>query len=153
MLLKKHLGCPKYVNVKNMLWIISSLLVLISQVAEYLVDVSIKCRIQHWLCPYFFKSRNTMSLNLLPKVDPTTGWRAFLNPRQTCTFFFFFFFFFLSRRIILWIELSWPENSANNCVWHTEPLNSCFDLIRPHYLVSLVCDLAKFRLLILWSLV
>ena len=41
-------------------------------------------------------------------------------------------FSFLSRGIILWIELSWPENTANTCTWHTETLDSCFDLINFH---------------------
>ena len=29
-------------------------------------------------------------------------------------------------------ELPWPENAANTCTWHTETLDSCFDLIRSH---------------------
>ena len=41
-------------------------------------------------------------------------------------------FSFLSRGIILWIELPWPENLANTYAWHTETLNNCFDLIRSH---------------------
>ena len=41
-------------------------------------------------------------------------------------------FLLLSRGIILWIELPWPENSANTYAWHTETLNSSFDLIRSH---------------------
>ena len=43
-----------------------------------------------------------------------------------------FFFFFLSKVIILWTELPWPENLVNTCVRHTETLDSYFDLIRPH---------------------
>ena len=81
--LKKCLGGPKYdIHIENMLWIISSLLlVLISLAAEYLVDV---CRIQYCLCPCSFKSRDTVSLNLFPRVNPTTGLRGyFLNLRQT----------------------------------------------------------------------
>ena len=31
-----------------------------------------------------------------------------------------------------WIELPRPENPANTCMWHTETLDSCFDLIRSH---------------------
>ena len=34
--------------------------------------------------------------------------------------------------LVLWIELSWPENPANTYVRHTETLDSCFDLIRSH---------------------
>ena len=30
------------------------------------------------------------------------------------------------------IQLQWSENLANTCMWHTEPLDSCFDLIRSH---------------------
>ena len=30
------------------------------------------------------------------------------------------------------IDLPWPENPANTCDWHTEILDSCFDLIRSH---------------------
>ena len=41
-------------------------------------------------------------------------------------------FLFLSREIILWNELPWPENPANTCARHTETLDSCFDLIRSH---------------------
>ena len=41
-----------------------------------------------------------------------------------------YIFYFLSRGIILWIELQWPENPANTYAQHTETLNSCFDLIR-----------------------
>ena len=41
-------------------------------------------------------------------------------------------FYFLNRGIILWIELRWPENPANTYPWHTETLDSCFDLIRSH---------------------
>ena len=33
---------------------------------------------------------------------------------------------------LLWIELLWPENPANTCVWHMEILDRCFDLIRSH---------------------
>ena len=43
-------------------------------------------------------------------------------------------FSFLDRGIILWIELPQPENPANTCMWHTETLDSCFDLIRSHLL-------------------
>ena len=43
-------------------------------------------------------------------------------------------FSFLSRGIILWIELPWPENLANTYAWHVETLDSCFDLIRSHQL-------------------
>ena len=42
------------------------------------------------------------------------------------------YFSFLSRGIILWIELPWPENPANIPAWHTETLDNCFDLIRSH---------------------
>ena len=42
------------------------------------------------------------------------------------------YFSFLSRGIILWIELPWPENPANTYAWHTGILDSCFDLIRSH---------------------
>ena len=68
-----------------MLWIISSfLLVLISLGVEYQMDVSIKCRIQYWLCLCSFKYRHTVSFNLFPIVNPTTGRRGgFLNLRQT----------------------------------------------------------------------
>ena len=41
-------------------------------------------------------------------------------------------FSFLSKGIILWIELPWPENPASTCAWHTETLDSCFDVIRSH---------------------
>ena len=37
------------------------------------------------------------------------------------------FFIFLSRGIILWIELPWPENPAKTYAWHAETLDSCFD--------------------------
>ena len=30
------------------------------------------------------------------------------------------------------IELPWPENPANTCIRHTEPLDRCFDLTRSH---------------------
>ena len=68
---------------KNMLWVIFSLLlVLISLAAEYLIDMSIKCRIQYWLCPCSFESTNTESLNLFLRVNSTTGLRGdFLNCR------------------------------------------------------------------------
>ena len=68
-----------------MLQIISSLsLVLISLEAEYLIDVSIKCRIQYWLWPCSFKSKYTMSLNLFQRVNPTLGqWGGLLNFKQT----------------------------------------------------------------------
>ena len=42
------------------------------------------------------------------------------------------YFLFLSRGIILWIELPWPENSMNTYAGHSETLDSCFDLIRSH---------------------
>ena len=32
----------------------------------------------------------------------------------------------------MWIELPWPENPANSYAWHTETLDSCFDLIMYH---------------------
>ena len=35
---------------------------------------------------------------------------------------------FLSKEIILWIKLSWPENPANTYAWHTETLDTCFNL-------------------------
>ena len=41
-------------------------------------------------------------------------------------------FSFLSRGIILWIELPRPENPMNINAWHTETLDSCFDLIRSY---------------------
>ena len=41
-------------------------------------------------------------------------------------------FHFLSRGIILWIELPWPENPANTYTWHTETLDSYFNLIMSH---------------------
>ena len=41
-------------------------------------------------------------------------------------------FSFLSRGIILWIELPWPENPVNTYAWHKETLDSCFDPIRFH---------------------
>ena len=40
------------------------------------------------------------------------------------------YFSFLSRGIILWIELPWPENPANIYARRMETLDSCFDLIR-----------------------
>ena len=40
------------------------------------------------------------------------------------------YFSFLSRGIILWIELPWPENLPNTYARHTETLDSCFDLMR-----------------------
>ena len=43
------------------------------------------------------------------------------------------YIFLFSRGIILWIELPRPENPANTCTWHTETLDSCFDLIRFHH--------------------
>ena len=46
--------------------------------------------------------------------------------KQTVLYIFSFF----SREIILRIELQWPENLANIYAWHTETLDSCFDLIR-----------------------
>ena len=50
---QKTLRSKNDIHIKDMLQIISSfLLVLISRAAEYLVDVSIKCRIQCWLCPF-----------------------------------------------------------------------------------------------------
>ena len=79
--LKKRLEGLKYdIHIKNMLQITSAhFLVLIS-----LVDVSIKCRIQYWLCPCSFNSRHTVSLNLFSKVNPTLGQgRGLLNLRQT----------------------------------------------------------------------
>ena len=42
------------------------------------------------------------------------------------------YLFFLSRGIILWIELPWPESPANTYTRHTETLDSYFDLIRSH---------------------
>ena len=71
------------------------------------------------------------------------------------------------RGIILWIELPWPENPANTCTWHMEPLDSGFDLIRFHQqcipympwlvnLALLVCDVDRSlsgRVSALWSLV
>ena len=39
-------------------------------------------------------------------------------------------YIFFSRGIISWIELPWPENSANTYARLTETLDSCFDLIR-----------------------
>ena len=83
--LKTHLGGPKYyIHIKNMLQIISSLLlVLISLAAEYLVDVSIKCRIQYWLYSCSFKSRHMVWLNLFLKVNPTGQRRGLLNHSQT----------------------------------------------------------------------
>ena len=53
---------------------------------------------------------------------------------------FFFFFFFLNRGILLSSELPWPENLANTCTWHTETLDSCFNLIS-----SVYCDLPDWR--------
>ena len=32
----------------------------------------------------------------------------------------------------MWIELPWPENPENICTWHTETLDSWFDLIRSY---------------------
>ena len=32
------------------------------------------------------------------------------------------------------IELPWPENPTNTCELHTEPLDSCFNLIKSHQL-------------------
>ena len=42
-------------------------------------------------------------------------------------------FSFLSWGIILWIELPRPENPANTYAWHTDTLDSCFDLINSVY--------------------
>ena len=58
-------------------------------------------------------------------------------------------YFSLSRGIILWIELPWPENLVNTYTRHMETQDSCFDLIRSHKqcirwsppLASLVCDM------------
>ena len=41
-------------------------------------------------------------------------------------------FSFLSRGIILWIELPWPEDPATTYARHAETLDSYFDLIRSH---------------------
>ena len=41
-------------------------------------------------------------------------------------------FSFLSRGIILWIEIPWPENLVNTYARHMETLDSCFKLIRSH---------------------
>ena len=83
---KKRLGGPKYdIHIKNVLRIISSLLlVLISLAAEYLVNVSIKCRILYGLCLCSFKTKHSVSLNLFPRVNLTTGQRGgLLILRQT----------------------------------------------------------------------
>ena len=40
------------------------------------------------------------------------------------------YFSFLSKGIILWIELTWPENLANTDARHTETLERCFDLVK-----------------------
>ena len=42
------------------------------------------------------------------------------------------YIFFLSRGIILWIELPWPESPANTYARHKVTLDNCFDLIRSH---------------------
>ena len=41
-------------------------------------------------------------------------------------------FLFLSKGIILWNELLWPENPVYTCMQLTETLDCCFDLIRSH---------------------
>ena len=62
----------------------SLLLILNSLVAKYQVDVSIKYRIQYWLCPCSFISGHIVSLNLFPRVYHTADQRGgFLNLRQT----------------------------------------------------------------------
>ena len=58
-----------------------------------------------------------------PLGQSEPGW----NGNEWCTFFLS-----LSRGIILWIELPWPENPANTYMQHKETLDSCFDLIRSH---------------------
>ncbi len=40
-----------------------------------------------------------------------------------------YIFCFLSKGFILLIELPWPENPVNTYAWHTETLDSCFNLI------------------------
>ena len=42
------------------------------------------------------------------------------------------YFLFLRSGIILWIELLWPENLVNTYAWHTETLESYFNLIWSH---------------------
>ena len=46
--------------------------------------------------------------------------------------YIYIYIYILSRGIILWIELPWPENPTNTYAWHTETLDSCFDLIKSH---------------------
>ena len=60
----------------------------------------------------------------LPYFLPIAGGRidGFIPFQRVYIFFF--------RGIILWIELLWPENPANIYAWHTEKLDSYFDLIR-----------------------
>ena len=67
-----------------------------------------------------------------------------LSPRNTCRQSWMEMFYnvllyipiglhfssFLSRGILLWIELKWPENPANTYARHMKTLDSCFDLIR-----------------------
>ena len=82
--LKNRLGRPKYDNLtKNVAGNFFTSYSLFSPAAEYLVDISIKCRIQYWLCLYFIKSKHTVSLKLFLRGNPSTGLRGFLNRRQT----------------------------------------------------------------------
>ena len=76
------LGSTKYIHIKIMLEKIYFLLLCL---AEYLVDVSIKCRIHYWICSHSFKSRHTVSLNPSGRANPSTGWRGFLNLNQNRT--------------------------------------------------------------------
>ena len=43
------------------------------------------------------------------------------------------------------MELPWPENLANTYARHTEPLNSCFDLIGEDHFIHYWWDLIRLK--------
>ena len=66
-----------------------------------------------------------MQFNVISRRGTMTKWKiSKIN--------IFVHFPFLSRGIILWIELLWPENPTNTSAWYTETLDSCFSLMRSH---------------------
>ena len=89
-------------------------------------------------CPFL------TTITITPRAPPIKNWQKFISSlKLLCTLkktkenfeqvhLFVVHLSFLRRGIILWIEITWPENPANTYAWHKETLDSCFELIRSH---------------------
>ena len=104
------------------------------------IYVNVSCKLH----PYSLKRTRSPPGPCLPKRIRSTHLRHYFYLKGDVIDVHFLF---LSRGIIFWIKLPWPENLANTCARHTKPLvrsplrgyhgiHSWLDLIRSKKLFS-----------------